>query len=193
MAGPCAKAAASQTREGKTGLREQPQIKVQTRVRVSLFVREMHGPWIWPAEVAAAHVKAEVRHLATRIDGQAASCFGGLQATRIKLRRHWYCVLRRRRRWRVREPRAALRLATPPWRIGRFRTGGFVPGFASFSGSGFFVTETAIFLTLRVCGLRAGLTSNPRRAEPVIKRVGYLRTQRSQMLIVVACTNYDDD
>ena len=58
-----AKAAASQTREGKTGLREQPQIKVQTRVRVSLFVREMHGPWIWPAEVAAAHVKAEVRHL----------------------------------------------------------------------------------------------------------------------------------
>ena len=71
----------SQTREGKTGLREQPQIKVQTRVRVSLFVREMHGPWIWPAEVAAAHVKAEVRHLATRIDGQAASCFGGLQAT----------------------------------------------------------------------------------------------------------------
>ena len=41
----------------------------------------MHGPWIWPAEVAAAHVKAEVRHLATRIDGQAASCFGGLQAT----------------------------------------------------------------------------------------------------------------
>ena len=69
------------SREGKTGLREQPQIKVQTRVRVSLFVREMHGPWIWPAEVAAAHVKAEVRHLATRIDGQAASCFGGLQAT----------------------------------------------------------------------------------------------------------------
>ena len=130
-----AKAAASQTREGKTGLREQPQIKVQTRVRVSLFVREMHGPWIWPAEVAAAHVKAEVRHLATRIDGQAASCFGGLQATRIKLRRHWYCVLRRRRRWRVREPRAALRLATPPWRIGRFRTGGFGPGFALFPGT----------------------------------------------------------
>ena len=32
-----------------------------------------------------------------------------------------------------------------------------------------FVTETAIFWTLRVCGLRAGLTSNPGRAEPVIR------------------------
>ena len=175
-------------------MREQPQIKVQTRVRVSLFVREMHGPWIWPAEVAAAHVKAEVRHLATRIDGQAASCFGGLQATRIKLRRHWYCVLRRRRRWRVREPRAALRLATPPWRIGRFRTGGFGPGFASFSGYGFFVTETAIFLTLRVCGLRAGLTSNPRRAEPVIrKKTGTIPETTARSHCLIRTTKYSPE
>ena len=168
MAGPCAKAAASQTREGKTGLREQPQIKVQTRVRVSLFVREMHGPWIWPAEVAAAHVKAEVRHLATRIDGQAASCFGGLQATESSFVATGIvcCGVVEGGGFASREQRSGWR--RHPWRIGRFRTGGFVPGFASFSGSGFFVTETAIFLTLRVCGLRAGLTSNPGRAEPVI-------------------------
>ena len=51
------------------------------------------------------------------------------------------------------------------WQISHRR---FRSGFRSFSGYGFFVTETAIFLTLRVCGLRAGLTSNPGRAEPVI-------------------------
>ena len=157
-------------------MREQPQIKVQTRVRVSLFVREMHGPWIWPAEVAAAHVKAEVRHLATRIDGQAASCFGGLQATESSFVATGIvcCGVVEGGGFASREQRSGWR--RHPWRIGRFRTGGFVPGFASFSGSGFFVTETAIFLTLRVCGLRAGLTSNPGRAEPVIKVASLLLT-----------------
>ena len=151
-------------------MREQPQIKVQTRVRVSLFVREMHGPWIWPAEVAAAHVKAEVRHLATRIDGQAASCFGGLQATESSFVATGIvcCGVVEGGGFASREQRSGWR--RHPGELADFAPEVSVRVSPLFPGVGFFVTETAIFLTLRVCGLRAGLTSNPRRAEPVINR-----------------------
>ena len=162
MAG-CAKAAASQTREGKTGLREQPQIKVQTRVRVSLFVREMHGPWIWPAEVAAAHVKAEVRHLWRH--ASMARLPLALEAYKPP-NQAWsplvLCVAASSKvagsRAESSAPAGDATLANSPATFAPEVS--FVrPGFRLFFREWAFVTETAIFLTLRVCGLRAGLTT----------------------------------
>ena len=97
----------------------------------------VHGAWIWPAEVAAAHMKAEVRHLATSIDGQAAFCFGGLQATESSFVATGIvcCGVVEGGGFASREQRSGWRRHPGELEV---RTGGFGPGFASFSGSGLF-------------------------------------------------------